>query len=132
MCADQTWTKRRIGVMICAARTPGGQPPPEPCAQVRILLWALVRCINSNTPTMLKRLSIGPVTCGDARRSGSCPRLAPERQAATDKGAARQHCTLTACRPLLVPQSLQLAMAGEAAPPPRDAVQPARSPLDAT
>jgi hypothetical protein len=58
------------------------QPSPEPCAQVRILLGALLGGINSNTLTILVRSGPEPVTCGNAEAFRILPPGRPRQRAA--------------------------------------------------
>ena len=75
---------------IPAGESDLGRRTPEPCAQVQILLGALLRGINSNTLTILVGNEPDPVTCGNAR---ALPGLAP--------GSRRHSCDLQ--RPIGTP-----------------------------
>jgi hypothetical protein len=103
----------RPGQPRCARYTPGQgireyvfagqkrtqQPSPEPCAQVRILLGAQLKHINSNTSTILV-----PIECRacDLRKRGRVLHLAPDprpgNEPAGAKRAAQRHSAITAAR----------------------------------
>jgi hypothetical protein len=65
---------------VCAGQGHTQQPSPEPWAQVRILPGALFKGINSNSLTILGRLSARPVTCGNADAFRTWPPVRPRNQ----------------------------------------------------
>jgi|ERR1039457_2072313 hypothetical protein len=74
--------------------------PPEPCAQVRILLGALLKSINSNTLTILGCLGANPVTCGNAQPLRTLRPIRARKADTSLKGPAQPLSVITAARPL--------------------------------